>query len=683
MPEKRKYTKRSDYWNTRFQKNTSQSLSSLVQPDNGGFSPRLIGESFYESTASRLSPSSTDSSKARSNGIAKHFASDRFKNINDGLLPFNYSGDNVSAHDAIELCQKAYFNISAFRSTIDLLSDFADADIYLEGGSEKSRKLIEAWFNRIELDNLKAQYFREYYRSSNFFAHRIDGKLKGSNSVKLYESYGASETNGFKIPIRYLVLNPADIVANGSLSFENHSYGKVLNPFEVSRLKNPQTEHEKEIFRSLPKETQDLIKNNRGSAKNNIDIALDPKQLHFIFAKKQDYEPLAIPYAFSVLDDMNKKLELKKIDQAIARSIENVVLLITMGAEPDKGGINHKAIEAMQSIFQNESVGRVLVSDYTTKAEFIMPDLKKVMGPEKYEVLNTDIQEGLQNVLIGDTKYSDGSLKMKIFMTRLEESRKKFLKEFLQPEIKRVCKGLGLKNFPKARFVKTDTLDNSDLTKLATRMMELGILTPEQGMDVIHHGEFPTAEELDSAQDKFKADRTKGYYLPMVNSVSVYEGEEGDGKPEPPPMAPSGKPVAKKPSSVKKAGEGKGGTTKNPAPSGGRPVGQSNASLSKKNIVETVKIANEFELKAYRDFALKYGMEELDTNKQDVIGRICESIIASKEIAEWDSELAKVVDNLDYLAELDVKPDVLQFGAEHALDDLSAAILYHSTKISV
>ena len=81
------------------------------------------------------------------------------------------------------------------------------------------------------------------------------------------------------------------------------------------------------------------------------------------------------------------------MDQAIMRTVENVILMITMGAEPEKGGINHNNVRAMQQLFQNESVGRVLVSDYTTKADFIIPDINKVVGAQKYEVINQDIKE--------------------------------------------------------------------------------------------------------------------------------------------------------------------------------------------------------------------------------------------------------------------------------------------------
>ena len=115
---------------------------------------------------------------------------------------------------------------------------------------------------------------------------------------------------------------------------------------------------------------------------------LDNAKLSYVFYKKQDYEPFAIPFGFPVLDDINAKLELKKMDQSITRTVENVILLITMGADPEKGGVNPNNMAAMQNLFKNESVGRVLVSDYTTKAEFVIPELNLVLGPEKYQILN-------------------------------------------------------------------------------------------------------------------------------------------------------------------------------------------------------------------------------------------------------------------------------------------------------
>ncbi|MDB4761444.1 hypothetical protein OAG04_00370 [bacterium] len=655
MAKKRKYTKRSEYWskfkdstpNHNLEEITNQSLAEE-------FSPELVGESLYETTASRLADSSKRSS-SRTNSITQSYTKNRFKNIEDGLLPFDYSRDSVNSRDAIQLCQKAYFNVPSFRSTIDLLSDFADSDLYLDGGSEKSRNFINAWFKRIKMHDLKSQYFREYYRSGNVFMYRMDGRIKTSDTGKVLETYGA--TKNVPIPIKYLIMNPTDIATKGSISFNDFQYFKVLTPYEISRLKDPKTEHEIEMYNSLPEDVQVRIQNNTATTTERLYIKLASELLHVVFAKKQDYEPLSVPYGFSVLDDINKKLELKKIDQAISRSIENVVLLVTMGAEPDKGGVNHKALAAMQNIFKNQSVGRVLVSDYTTKADFVIPDLRKVIGPEKYEILNRDIQEGLQNVLIGDNKYADGQLKMKVFIQRLEESRQQFLRDFLQPEIRRICKAAGMRSWPEAKFVKTDTLDNSDMTKLATRMMELGVLTPQQGMEVIHTGEFPKSEDMGKAQEEFKEHREEGHYLPLVNSINLYQNEEG--------------------------GEAESTPSKTPPinPSGGRPLGRSDSSFSKKNIIEATKIVSEFELKAYADFAIKYGLDELDEQRKDLVSQACESIVVSKAREEWDDTLASIVENIENLSELNVDKDVLDLGCKHQLDDMSAAILHHSTKI--
>jgi hypothetical protein len=663
MSEKRKYQKRSDYW-SKFQK----SEASLGEFKNtSDFTPEMIGEGIYESVAA--TSTSANRTEYRINSITKTPARDRYKNISDGILPYDYSKDFVDVTDAIELCQKAYFNIPSFRSTIDLMAEFADSEIYLEGGNAKSRAFVEAWFKRIKLHDLKAQFFREYYRSGNVFLYKLESKLKNTTE-NIIESYGATNPKS-AIPVKYVLLNPVDIGAKGSVSFGDYQYIKILTPFELARLKDPKTEHEKALRNSLPEEVKKQLDGSVRSTSSKLYIELDSSSLNVIFAKKQDYEPLSIPMVFSVLDDINKKLELKKIDQAIARSIENVVLLVTMGAEPDKGGINERNLKAMQEIFKNKSVGRVLVSDYTTKADFVIPDLRKVIGKEKYEVLNKDIEEGLQNILIGESKYADTKLKLKIFMNRLDESRTLFLKEFLQPEIKRICKNLGMRSWPTAKFVKTDTLDDSDLQKLVIRMMELGILTPEQGLQTINTGVFPEADSLTGEQEKFIEQRKEGYYMPLVNSINFYTEEQASENQDQQVQAPVQAPQANNQRANNSVS----------SPSGGRPVGTSNATLfSKKNIIELTKEINEFEFKAFSEFSKKYGIEKIESDPS-LVSRVAESIIVAKEKNEWDSTLNEILENFDNLGNLDISSSVMDIAAKHQLDDLSAAILYHSTKI--
>ena len=135
-------------------------------------------------------------------------------------------------------------------------------------------------------------------------------------------------------------------------------------------------------------------------------MPLDSEHINAVFYKKQDYEPFSVPMGYPVLEDINWKAERKKMDMAVARTMQQAILLVTMGTEPEKGGVNQKNLAAMQALFQNESVGRVLIADYTTKAEFVVPNIGSLLDSKKYEVVDRDIQLGLNNILVGESTFA-------------------------------------------------------------------------------------------------------------------------------------------------------------------------------------------------------------------------------------------------------------------------------------
>ena len=107
------------------------------------------------------------------------------------------------------MCQKAYANVPIFRNAIDVMAEFANSDIYLEGGSEKSKQFIEKWLNKIEFWKLKDQYFREYYRSGNVFIYKVDGKFTAKDLVKLNQTYGSEDNGvGLKDPCKIYISKP-------------------------------------------------------------------------------------------------------------------------------------------------------------------------------------------------------------------------------------------------------------------------------------------------------------------------------------------------------------------------------------------------------------------------------------------------------------------------------------------
>lgn len=665
---KRKYTKKSDYWD----KFNKQNKESNQITDQASFEPDLLGEAFYTADASynkvsksraNITPSSRST---RINSSAIKDRHDKYSSIRSGLLPYEYANDGVNARDGIELCQKAYANVAIFRNAVDMMSEFANTDIYLEGGTKKSREFFTEYFKKINLTNLKDQYFREYYRSGNVFIYRFDGKFKAEDYLKLMNQVGSINPSSTKIPVRYAILNPFDMVANGTSSFNSDIYEKVLSKYELKRLKHPQTQEEQDFYNSLDQSVKDAI-NGDSYTSNGAKIKLDPKRLMFSFYKKQDYEPFAIPFGFPVLADINAKLELKKMDQAITRTVENVILLITMGAEPDKGGINANNINAMQHLFKNESVGRVLVSDYTTKADFVIPDLKKVLGPEKYTVLNKDIEQGLQNVVIGEEKFSSTQVKTQIFLDRLKEARNTFLNDFLQKEIKRISNDLGLRSYPTAVMKDVDMRDEVQLMRVATRLMELGIITPQQGMDMFHNGKFPKADDIKPAQKTFIEERKEGLYNPIVGGIPMITAEGEDFEDD-------------------EDGDNKDKGVENNTPkSSGRPkdsseipLEQVKASYSRKDIQSTVYEIESLVSEAKEMISKKLKLKKLSDQQLEMTTSLCESIVCSTERKNWSKELEACIYDFDLIQDLNTLDGILSVSTEHGLDDYPAAILYHS-----
>ena len=201
----------------------------------------------------------------------------------------------------------------------------------------------------------------------------------------------------------------------------------------MERLRYPKTEEDQQMFDALDEGTKELLtKSMKGTSDLSVAIPIDKDRLYTVFYKKQDYEPFAIPMGFPVLEDLNWKKEMKKMDMAITRTTSQCVLLVTMGNEPDKGGVNQQNLTNMQELFRNESVGRVLIADYTTKAEFIIPKIADLLDPKKYEIVDKDILIGLNNILFGSEKYSNQTTKMEVFLKRLEIAQDEFLSSFLK-----------------------------------------------------------------------------------------------------------------------------------------------------------------------------------------------------------------------------------------------------------
>jgi len=595
--------------------------------------------------------SNTSIRRNRASSISR---TDKYVNIEGGVIPFIYGGgygkytSNISIKDTIILCQKAYYNFSIFRNTIDLMTEFSCSPIYFTGGNEQSRKFFQAWGDRVNLWKLQDMFFREFFRSGNVFLYKLNAQFT-KQDMRVLTDLITTEARTGEIPVRYIILNPADIQAIGSASFITPQYVKVLNDFEMQVLTNPDNDQDKELAQRV-KNVKDL-KNTSSITQSNqyMVFELDPERFVPVFYKKQDYEPFSVPMGFPVLEDINWKQELKNMDMAISRTIQQTVLLVTMGND-EVGMPTKEQIGTLRKIFENESVGRILVTDYTTNIKFIIPEISNILDPKKYEVVDRDIRYGLNNVLFGEEKYANTNTKIEVFLSRLKHARETFMHEFILPEMKKIGKNLGFKNLPVPRFKDADFKNDMNLTRIYSRLIELGVLTPEEGVTAIETGRLPLPDESIESQKDFKKLQEEGLYQPLLNK----------------PQQATGRP----------AGTGAPQTTKTPrtAPTvqASEEKPKINADLVAKNLVKFDNLVEAVET----NLKEKFNRKRLTKEQKEIIQTIAETIATNETPKDWNN---KINDYINQPVQLSVNMQKInEIAAEYGLDYKTAILLYHS-----
>lgn len=537
-PHKRSYQKRDlTYWDGRKQSMLA-AARTIMGPSMSAVPSASTQASFMEGEAA-FDGQPHFSAKAACGGgtsttyrdtAAPSVGFDNYPNISSGIVPWNMqAGGYYGASTAIGLVYQAAYSFALLRNALNLLCDFSISDIHIKTENKRVKTFFKSWFDAIGINEFMAQFFLEYYRSGNVFIYKFNGEISedGMNMLKqAYSSIDEAFAKSKKVPIRYIILNPMQIyLQQGPLN--PYGWVRMLSTYEIQRLRNPQTEEDKQVLQSFPPQIQKTIK--EGGTFPYIYAPLDPKRLYAVFYRKMDYEPLAIPMAYPVLNDIEFKLELRRMDMALAATMERVILLVTTGRAADQWNQvpPKNNIANLQAIFSNQTIGRVLVADYTTKLEWAVPDLKELLGKDKYEQVDKDIQLGLQYMFFGEEKFANASIKVKIFIESLKEGRRTFLENFLMPEVKKICQQMGFRDVPVLEFEQIQIQDEALLNRLYVQMGQLGLLTDEEVNTAIKTGMLPTKEESLEHQETYKKERSKGLYTPLAPPAAGGEGRPG------------------------------------------------------------------------------------------------------------------------------------------------------------
>jgi len=201
--------------------------------------------------------------------------------------------------------------------------------------------------------------------------------------------------------------------------------------------------------------------------------------------------------------------------------------------------------------------------------------------------------------------------------------------------------------------------------------LELGILPPEEGMKVIDTGVFPAEHELEKAQEKFLEDRKKGWYNPLVGGVPVFEESEELELEE-----------IKHPESMRMLDEQKNKTPKSP----GRPAGSKTQGRKVTYAVDSIKEVIDATNKFYSEVSVEakkvFKKKRLNANQKQILEKVCEVVVSSCDQADWKKTAVSCLNDNKKLLGLKILEPIMNISAEHALDEYSSAILYHSAKNS-
>jgi hypothetical protein len=177
--------------------------------------------------------------------------------------------------------------------------------------------------------------------------------------------------------------------------------------------------------------------------------------------------------------------------------------------------------------------------------------------------------------------------------------------------------------------------------------MELGVLTPEEGITAIETGRLPLPEESLEAQRRFIKLQEEGFYQPLINK--------------------SQRPEAGRPS-------GTGGISK----SINEPRNIANSSLKvnpaliKDNLLllDTLKIEIQSKLKS------KFKKKNLNAQQKEIVELIAETIISNETPSEWIPKINEYIENAEGKSK--ENPAILELSHQLGLSYTDAALIYHS-----
>jgi hypothetical protein len=402
---------------------------------------------------------------------------------------------------------------------------------------------IEAFFNvwakKVCLNDIANEFARHFLIDGNVVVKRITGKLNkpvenqwldkvtSSVDIKVYKENDDVESR--EIPMRYSFLNLcaldwvggelAKMAGQKILSFN-------LSQTLINKIKNPTEDFDKKIVDSLPQDIREKI-----ASDSSGKMFLDMSKIYVAHNKKDSWDDWAPPFLVSVLSDINFREKLRQAEISALDGVINVIRLWKIGDHKEGILPDDAAVEKLINILEANTGGGAMdiVWDSMISMEPFYPPVDKILGSEKYVQVNRDILIGLgvPEVLIGGdgANFSNSSIQLKTLIEKLQSVRKK-LSEWLDEELRLICKAMDFPSLPKVKFSKLELQDENVNKKLIIGLLDRGIISAEAVLEAYGEDFFIEIEKIKQQGPIFKKAG-----IEVKSPFDSSQGQAGEGRP--------------------------------------------------------------------------------------------------------------------------------------------------------
>lgn len=429
--------------------------------------------------------------------------------------------------DIMNACKAIYLKVGLVRNIIDLMTDFAADGLELQHPIKTQERFYREWAKKVNLQNRVHDFMKLFMRDANVIVRRKMAVLSKGATKEMSKAGVVGLTTvdekdypqppekiktfkkAFKqreIPWKYTFLAPSLIEKIGGevgRFFGADVLGMKIPKNLSNAINNPKTLAEKEFVSQLPPEIVAAVK------KGNSFIKLDMDRVYVDYYKKDDWDDWGTPFLYGVLEDVMFKEKMRLADMAALDGVINVIRLWKLGKSDQQILPTKAAVDKLIDILQHNVGGGVmdLVWDDMIDLQVEYPPTDKILGQDKYKVVNSDIVRGLgiPDALIGGadlgTRNAQSAfVQLKTLVERLEYVRGRAIR-WMENELRIVADAMGYKNTPSISFGIMSLRDEAAEKQLVIQLLDRGIISAEKATEVFGVNFMIELERMKSEQE--------------------------------------------------------------------------------------------------------------------------------------------------------------------------------------